>query len=485
MIAPGECSTAGMVASLDACAVFTGPVDEDDCPTAELWPIQRRSALEYATSSVSSCVAEVAVGSILRYRYIMEQVVGRGADSIVFRARDMHRVSADEPGDNVLAVKVLRPERRTNVQALTRLKREFHQMQCLSHPGIVRVFDLDCHGDIWFMSMELVAAQTIRARLQAPLSRAEALRIIAACCEALEYAHSRDILHGDLKPSNVLLDPQGRVKLIDFGSALSPGSHGAPGSDPSLAATYRYASPQILAGSRAERRDDIFSLAWLSYSLLSGGAHPFDRKSEPAAAHAPLAPTYVPAVPARLYEVIARGLSAERERRPASVGEFLRDLTGTGLSRGTVPAGARMAAPPVAPLAPAPPAAPAAPTLAAAGERYRSSRGAWARADYPPRMLSLVALALGMMIVLRHAAHPSVLRTADPPTASTVAAAESTASAAAAAPMQPDPAGTASSEVPPPTQPAPRASGTISFDGSVLRASAAQSMVAIPVKRLQ
>ena len=469
-----------------------GPTDSvasdsatDDCPTAELRPIQWRSAMEHVTGRDPARPTDIAVGAILRCRYILEQVVGRGGDSIVYRARDLHRVAADDSADNVLAVKILLPERRTNVHALTRLKREFRQMQCLSHPGIVRVFDLDCDGDIWFITMELVAAQTLKTRLQAPVSHAEAVRIIAACCEALEYAHSRDILHGDLKPSNVLLDQHGRVKLIDFGSAPGPGSDIAPESDPSRAATYRYASPQILAGSSAERRDDIFSLAWLSYSILGGGADPFEPKASLDASHVPLVPTYLSTIPARLYEVIARGLSAERESRPASVGEFLRDLTGTGLCRCTIPTGIALAAAPTLPFELHPEDGVAAGTLAAIGERLGAGRAAYRRPNRHLSMLAMVVVALGMTVLLRHATHPTALRSDELPRAATPAATEIASTALAPLPMQPDPAAIASPEVRPQTQPAPRALGAISFEESAIRASAAQSLVAIPVKRLQ
>jgi len=299
----------------------------DDNPTAEL-------LFEEPLPEVAAPLArEISAGCILRSRYQLQQSIGQGGDSIAFRAQDLQLAATADSADSFVAIKILLPRQRTNVHALTRLRREFQQMQCLAHPGIVRVFNFECDGDVWFMTMELVAGQSVNSWMQAPSSPAQAVKIITVCCEALEHAHSAGILHGDLKPSNVLVADDGTVKLIDFGSAPSPGTRHTLGPGPSVAATPIYASPQVLAGSRAEPRDDIFSLACLSYSILSGGKHPFGRRPSLEAGRAKSAPTYVPAIPAKVFAVIERGLSAERQRRPASAAEFLRDLMDAGLGR--------------------------------------------------------------------------------------------------------------------------------------------------------
>jgi serine/threonine protein kinase len=269
---------------------------------------------------------ELAPGSVLRSRYVLEDVIGYGGTSIIFRARDRHRSLCGDEGTNFVAVKLLRTEKRADPLALMRLKREFWLMQRLSHPGIVRVFDLDCDAEVWFITMELVAARTVRSWMETGISVAGALKLIGGCCEALEHAHGLGILHGDIKPTNVMVANDGTAKLIDFGSASSASRSVPSVSDPT-AATPSYASPQILAGQSAERRDDIFSIACLSYAILSGGRHPFGGR--PAFEHGRTtpAPAFVPAIPVELFEVIEQGLSAQRERRPACASEFLRNLT--------------------------------------------------------------------------------------------------------------------------------------------------------------
>ncbi len=275
--------------------------------------------------------APLEAGAILRQRYVLGATIGRGGDSIVFRAWDLHRTSANEASAGAVALKVLRPERRFDPFATRRLKRSFMQMQSLTNPRIARVFDLDSDGGIWFMSMEIIAGRDMKAWAQEPMTLAQRLKVLSECCEALEYAHSLGVVHGDLKPSNVLITQDGEVKLIDFGSARTPNVSAENTQDRSAAATVSYASPQVLAGSNVEPRDDIFSLACLIYGVLSNGGHPFWGKCALEARHARMCPAPIPDIPSRVFEVLASGLSLEREQRPHSAQTFFKDLMGYGL----------------------------------------------------------------------------------------------------------------------------------------------------------
>lgn len=472
-----------------------GAALHDDTPTIQMLPGRLQLA---ATSELG---VELAPGSVLRSRYVLKEVVGSGGTSIVFRAKDRHRASPRDMAANFVAVKLLRTAQRADPLALTRLKREFRQMQCLLHPGIVRVFDLDCDGNVWFISMELIAGRTVKTWMETPGSYANALRVIGSCCEALEYAHSLGILHGDLKPTNVMVADDGTAKLIDFGSAPSPGSRVAAELDPTLAGTPLYASPQILAGKAAEPRDDVFSLACLSYSILSGGLHPFGGHPALEDGRAKSAPTYVRAIPARLFEVIERGLSAERERRPASVREFLRDLTDADRRR---QADATRAATPGRDIVGAVRlpgsvmhaadrlSRSTSPTLfneirlggrsltringtgiaPAALDRFAGGRGWYRRARPFVRLIALILAIVGAAVYSRLDTHRDVIRTADllPEASATSPGLVATASA--------------QTEVIPETRPLPHYSGVISFEASTLHASAVQTLVAISVKRL-
>jgi serine/threonine protein kinase len=282
---------------------------------------------------VPSLPREITSGSLLGHRYLLGRLLGAGGGSLIFQAEDRRRIGAEDFGSKI-AIKVLRPEMRHNSHALTRLKREFRQMHRLTHPGIARVFELACDEDIWFMTMELIDGQTINQWLKSTTSRTAALKIINGCCEALAHAHEAGVVHGDLKPSNVLVLSDSTVKLVDFGSAAERDTAtGEVDKDRSFAATPPYASPQVLAGEIADPRDDVFSLACLAYAVLTHGEHPFDRKSSAEAQQAGLKPAYSRALLPRQFDVIVRALSWDRDQRHTTVRDFMHALLASDLRR--------------------------------------------------------------------------------------------------------------------------------------------------------
>jgi serine/threonine protein kinase len=301
---------------------------------------------------------EIGPGSVLRGRYLIDKAIGVGGTSTVFSALDRHRARGrgensagslgDGPGNGLgnereglnsfgrIAVKVLRSETGNNDARVFRMEREFRQMQRLTHSGIVRVFDLDCEDDLWFITMELLEGQPLHRYLRTGLKDAEAFRILTQCAEALAYAHEHGIVHGDLKPSNVFVSRDGSVRLFDFGSAPDLDEAAA---DPSVtqrfAATPPYASPETLEGKGVEPRDDLFSLGCLAYELLAGGQHPFDRKSSLDARQQNMRPPYVRTIRPRHFAVIAKALSWDRAARPASAREFLHAFLASEFARET------------------------------------------------------------------------------------------------------------------------------------------------------
>jgi serine/threonine protein kinase len=314
---------------LDRASSSTRDGDDLD-PTVELEASCPPSAQQLREGR-SATPVELRRGSVLRDRYVLGEPVGSGGLSVVFRARDLRRDAGDTSG---IAIKVLRQAIRASGPANARLKREFGQTQALRHhPGTVRMFDLDCDGDTWFITMERLVGTSLDARLKELPARtidmADAMRIASACADVLAFAHQQGVLHGDFKPGNVFLEDSGTVKVLDFGtSPASPQSVvdvvSGRASVP-RAVTRAYASPEVLAGEAAEPRDDVFSLTCVVYELLSG-RHPFGRLPANKARDLSLAATPLPHLSSAQNAALVSGLAWSRAERPATVQEFMRLL---------------------------------------------------------------------------------------------------------------------------------------------------------------
>lgn len=309
-------------------------------PTAPPIPVvaeRKPEASPEPTSEDVLTAREIGPGSVLRGRYLIEKAIGVGGTSNVFSALDRNRAygSANSGANPTgrIAVKVLRSAGGGNDARVFRMEREFRQMQRLTHAGIVRVFDLDCEDDLWFITMELLEGEPLHRHLRAGVKDAEAFRILTQCAEALTYAHEHGVVHGDLKPSNVFVTGDGSIRLLDFGSAPDLNEETADPATQRFAATPAYASPETLEGKGVEPRDDLFSLGCLAYELLSGGVHPFDRKSSLDARQQNLRPPYVRSIRPRHFAVITKALSWERAARPASAQEFLHAFLASEFSR--------------------------------------------------------------------------------------------------------------------------------------------------------
>jgi len=313
-----------------------------DVPVAES---SVKEAVNEAPASSAAPVAPVGTQTILRDRYILHDEIGRGGAGIVYLAFDRNR--AGLPHDQqYVALKVVRDEHARRPETLHALRREFHQAQSLSHPGIVNVFDFDHDGDTYFVTMELLdgepLGQLMSAALPQPLARETAYQILGELGDAIAYAHERDVLHLDLKPGNVMVLRQGHVRVLDFGLAQTFMAEPWISDMPiPAAATPAYASCERLVGDLPDVRDDIFSFACLAYELLSG-RHPFGRGSALEAREKGLKPRRIRGLSHRQWRLLKRALTFSREDRPGSMQELLEGLAlPSGPSRRSVRAGLR------------------------------------------------------------------------------------------------------------------------------------------------
>jgi len=281
----------------------------------------------------------VGVGDILQGRFSLVALIGEGGMSRVFKAIDLRRAEAGT-GDAHVAVKVLTEPFNEYFGSIVALQREAHKLQSLTHPNIVRVIDCDRDGRTVFMTMEYLPGRSLQRILRTAdpggMAPAAALNLLINVGEALEYAHGQHIVHGDLKPGNIIVTDHGGVKVIDFGMAkfiarsdLAAANDAAPANDAvPKAITPRYASPELAAGEDPEPADDVYALACIAYETLCG-KHPFGRDTDPRIRGAHFRLTRPPGMAAYQYMAIERALAFKRSDRTPSVRRFLAELSGT------------------------------------------------------------------------------------------------------------------------------------------------------------
>lgn len=303
----------------------------DDNPTIELKP---GNAVSQSLPTVvnSEPPEAIEIGRVLRDRYVIEKRLGSGGTGTVFKALDKYRSSL--PAElQYVAIKILHAG--ANREAMVEsLRRELYCAQMLSHRNIVNVFELDRDGDLDFFTMELLEGEllsTVLARFQSqPMHRPHAWAIIRQIAAGLEHAHGRGVVHGDLTPHNIVVTHAGEVRILDFGASPSSKQEANyPDARPGVAAAQAYASCEVLAGRAADPRDDLYSLACISYELLSGN-HPFQRRRSTEVRDFAVVATRPPDVSGRQWKMLTKGLSWHRGGRSISVRDWANKLSPDG-----------------------------------------------------------------------------------------------------------------------------------------------------------
>ncbi|WP_434608546.1 serine/threonine protein kinase [Pseudomonas sp. D2-30] len=258
----------------------------------EAAPEFRDSDESHFSASLFAETSSVAVPSprttgetpeIFAGRYCLERLLGAGGMGVVYRARDLLHEQFGDP-DPYIALKILSEEFDSSPDASALLFSEFALTRCLFHPNVLRpyTFAVDAVHRKAFFTMELMRGLTLDKLLcECPLGLpwSELRAIALPLLDALAYTHSRGVLHGDIKPSNIMLSETG-VRLFDFG--LGTAQEGPLKNLPSLnrqrlkAWTPGYASPEVLEGAPLSAHADLYSLACVLYELASG-KHPYRR----------------------------------------------------------------------------------------------------------------------------------------------------------------------------------------------------------------
>ncbi|CAM2912240.1 serine/threonine protein kinase [Pseudoalteromonas atlantica] len=225
------------------------------------------------------------IGKKISARYLVEELIGQGGMCYIYRARDLFLESPSRP-EVFVAIKVLLEEFSHSEEAITLLKDETTKTQRLAHPNIVKVYSAGSDGDLHYVTMELVEGETleqiIKRNKPTGMVFKKAKVILEQLADALIYAHARGVIHNDLKPSNIIFDSNGNLKVLDFGIAKHKTIEDAYAVQNQQNAavvggyTPTYASPEQLKGAEASVKDDVFSYACIALELLSS-KHPFNR----------------------------------------------------------------------------------------------------------------------------------------------------------------------------------------------------------------
>ncbi|MGC2421096.1 MAG: protein kinase [Candidatus Acidiferrales bacterium] len=284
----------------------------------------------FLAGSALAPTAELPVGSRLGTYEIVARI-GAGGMGVVYQTRDTHL-------GRTVAIKVLSPAFVDDPESLSRFQREARLLASLNHPNIATIHGFEQSGGTHYLVMELIPGQTLAERLRdGPLEIAEALGLACQIAAAVENAHEQGVVHRDLKPGNIKVTPDGRVKVLDFGLAKALAS--AQEADLSQAVTVKdggheegivlgtpaYMSPEQARGRPVDKRTDIWSFGCVLYEMLSGHKA-FDCASVAEVlaamlAHEPDWAALPKATPAGVRTLVRRCLVKEQRQRLRDIGD--------------------------------------------------------------------------------------------------------------------------------------------------------------------
>lgn len=241
------------------------------------------------------------IGRILDNRYTLMKVIGEGSSAVVFQADDMRT-------GRPVAVKILKPEHSSDIKAVKRFENECKVISMLSHSSIVRVVDVSVINSPKYIVMEYINGITLRRYMdgRGALPFSDIMEFGEQILSALEHAHSKGIIHRDIKPQNIMLLPKGHVKITDFGIAQVNDETMSLMSDAAAGTAY-YISPEQAAGGEVDARSDIYSLGVVMYEMATGQL-PFDGDDPMEIAKKQITATPVP--PSEINPDIPKGLEA-------------------------------------------------------------------------------------------------------------------------------------------------------------------------------
>lgn len=264
------------------------------------------------------------IGKILDDRYEIIELIGSGGMANVYKAL-CHRLNRYD------AVKIMRDETAANTELRRRFRAESQAVAMLSHPNIVSVYDVSHNDDVEYIVMELIDGITLKQYLQkkSVLDPAEVLDFTIQTAKALEHAHSKGIIHRDIKPQNIMLLKDGMIKVADFGIASLENT--VEENNGETVGSVHYIAPEQARGEAPDARSDIYSLGIVMYEMLTGRL-PYVGNSdvEVAVKHMntdPVTPRdIVPSIPEELERICLKAMNSNIDERYQTASEMLADL---------------------------------------------------------------------------------------------------------------------------------------------------------------
>ena len=262
-------------------------------------------------------------GMIIAERYEILGKIGTGGMADVYKAKD-HKLN------RFVAVKVLKPEFREDTTFIRKFKSEAQAAAVLTHPNIVNVFDVGDDNGVYYIVMELIEGITLKEYIskKGKLSVKEATSIAIQVSMGLEAAHSHGIVHRDVKPQNIIISMDGKVKVTDFGIARAASSNTISSN---VMGSVHYSSPEQVRGGYSDEKSDIYSLGITMYEMVTGKV-PFDGDTTVAIAikhlQEEIVPPsiYTPELPHSLEQIILKCTQKSVDRRYQNMEDVIADL---------------------------------------------------------------------------------------------------------------------------------------------------------------
>ncbi len=265
------------------------------------------------------------VGTVLGNRYEIISEIGTGGMARVYKAKDRYL-------QRIIAVKVLKDELREDDEFLKRFDTEAQAAASLTHPNIVQIYDVGRDNNRYYIVMEYVDGITLKEyiRQKGFLEWREAINITVQICSALSKAHSRNIIHRDIKPHNIIMTSEGVPKITDFGIARLASSETATMKIDTVGSVH-YSSPEQVRGRYTDAQSDIYSIGVTIFEMVTGQV-PFDGETSVVVAmkhlqdEPPVPSSLRSGIPRSLDRIILKAMAKKKQDRYRTVTDLINDL---------------------------------------------------------------------------------------------------------------------------------------------------------------